>query len=166
MINKLKTFGTVIFVSLLYCSIFGILFNPMNQTNTVSSSNVSDNTQVPVITYHVISNDTELSGEYIVTTEMLEDDIKYLKSNGYDFISEDELINNSMSEKPILLVFDDGLYNSYAKVTPILKKCGAKGISTQSFEEIEFILTNPLFNFDRYTRTNNVKTKDFFDFTV
>jgi len=166
MLNKLKTFGTVIFVSLLYCSIFGMLFTPISQTNTVSSSNVSDNTQVHVITYHTISDETELLGEYIVTTEILEDDIRYLKNNGYDFISEDELMNNSLPEKPVLLVFDDGLYDSYSKAMPILKKCNANGISTQSFEEIEFKLANPPFEFDRNTRMNNIKTKDFFDFVV
>lgn len=132
MTNKLKTFGTVIFVSLLYCGIFGILSSPFNETSVATSGKASDSVTLPIITYHSVLNEDEQTGKYIITPKTLDDDIKYLKNNGYEFISAKDLIaytnGGFLPEKPILLTFDDGLYNSCSHVMPILEKDGARGI--------------------------------------
>lgn len=132
MIKKLKVFSVVIFVSLFYCGILGMLLGRFSALPAASSS-AHEGVRLPVIMYHSVLKDTSLSGEYVITPEMLEKDIKYLKKNGYTFISAKDLIdytghNAPLPEKPVILTFDDGFYNHYGYVLPILEKYGAKGI--------------------------------------
>lgn len=130
--KKLKLFSTVILVSLLYCGILGLLFKNISDV-PVFSSNPSDMADVPIIMYHSVLKDTALSGKYVITPSELESDIKYLKDNGYSFVSGSDLINftydnNPLPEKPVMLTFDDGFYNNYGYVVPILKKYDAKAV--------------------------------------
>lgn len=132
MIKKLKILSAVLFVSVLYCCILGMLFNNIS-TVPVLSTNASEGVQLPVIMYHSVLKDTEMSGKYVVTPDTLKNDIQYLKNNGYTFVSAQELINyteNSgvLPDKPVLLTFDDGFYNNYGYVKPILEKYGAKAV--------------------------------------
>lgn len=132
MINKLKTFSAVLFVSVLYCAILGLLFNNISSVPVVSPS-LSEGVRLPVIMYHSVLKDTELSGKYVITPDTLKKDIKYLKDNGYSFVSAQELIdfaenNGALPDKPVLLTFDDGFYNNYGYVKPILEKYGAKAV--------------------------------------
>lgn len=132
MIKKLKVFSVVIFVSLLYCGILGIVFNSVSSVPVISP-NISDGIDLPIIMYHSVLKDTDLSGKYVVTPDTLKNDINYLKNKGYTFISGSELINytngtHTLPDKPVMLTFDDGFYNNYGYVMPILSECDAKAI--------------------------------------
>ncbi|HBZ13760.1 MAG TPA: polysaccharide deacetylase [Clostridiales bacterium] len=132
MIKKLKIFSVVIFVSLLYCGILGIVFNSVSSV-PVLSVNISNGVDMPIIMYHSVLKDTDLSGKYIVTPDTLKNDINFLKNKGYTFVSAQELIDytngtSKLPEKPVMLTFDDGFYNNYGYVMPILSEYDAKAV--------------------------------------
>lgn len=92
-------------------------------------------TKIPVILYHNFVTDVpdkELNNfSYINTPQSFEENIKTLIENGYTIISMEELndINNGkieLSEKPIVIHFDDGYYSNYEYIYPILKKYNVK----------------------------------------
>ena len=78
MIKKLKIFSVVIFVSLLYCGILGIVFNSVSSV-PVLSVNISNGVDMPIIMYHSVLKDTNLSGKYIVTPDTLKNDINFFE---------------------------------------------------------------------------------------
>lgn len=86
---------------------------------------------VPILMYHSILKDNSASPEYIVTPAQLEEDLKYLKDNGYNAITITDLIEyvhngKELPSKPIVLSFDDGHYNNYYYAFPLIKKYGMK----------------------------------------
>lgn len=86
-------------------------------------------TPVTIIMYHSILPDR--FGEYVISPEQFESDIKYLSDNGYNFITMTELINfvnkkrAKLPDKPVMITFDDGYYNNYLYAYPIAKKYNA-----------------------------------------
>lgn len=93
----------------------------------IPAMNTGDSVAMPVIMYHSVLKDTSLSGRYIVTPTEVENDIKQFKSLGYATVSIAEVIdyvenNAELPEKPIMLTFDDGCYNNYGYVAPLLKR--------------------------------------------
>ncbi len=88
---------------------------------------------VPVIMYHSILRDESQWGDYVLSPEVLAEDIRYLKENGYEFILTADLIDyvhsgKPLPKKPVILTFDDGCYNFLSYVEPILRDSGAKAV--------------------------------------
>jgi peptidoglycan/xylan/chitin deacetylase (PgdA/CDA1 family) len=84
---------------------------------------------VRVLMYHKFS--TEQSDYLTVTTTQFEAQLTYLKSEDYQFITAQNLLdfylyNKPLPSKPILLTFDDGYRNNLELAYPILKKQAAK----------------------------------------
>lgn len=87
---------------------------------------------VPVIMYHEFITQTELDNgvafdEYAIWQSEFENDLKWLKDNGYTTITTKQLSDylqgkGTMPEKPILLTADDGKYGVYKNAYPLLKK--------------------------------------------
>ncbi len=82
---------------------------------------------LPVLMYHSVLKDKRRTGKYVITPEKLEEDILYLKKNGYTAISAKQLIryvyaDGTLPKKPVIITFDDGMYNNFKYVVPILKK--------------------------------------------
>ena len=93
-----------------------------------------DGVKLPIIMYHSLLNDSKLQNEYVISPEIFENDLKYLKNNGYSFLTVDDLIKYTSSditlpEKCIMLTFDDGYYNNYYYAYPLLKKYNAKAVN-------------------------------------
>lgn len=87
--------------------------------------------KLPIIMYHSILKNNSPSPKYIVTPTQLENDLIYLKENGFVTITVDDLINyvynkKPLPEKPIMLTFDDGYYNNYYYAYPLMKKYNMK----------------------------------------
>lgn len=132
MLKKLKILSVVLIVSLLYSGILGIIFGAFTSSPTFSES-IDESVDLPIIMYHSVLKDTALSGKYVITPQTLENDIDYLKGNGYTFVSATDIIafveeNRPLPSKPIMLTFDDGFYNNYGYVMPILSKKNAKAV--------------------------------------
>lgn len=94
---------------------------------------VKEGIEVPILMYHSVLKDTNRSGKYVITPSQMEDDLKYLSDNGYTTVFMQELIDyvngkDELPPKPIVLTFDDGYYNNYAYVYPLLQKYQAKAV--------------------------------------
>lgn len=100
---------------------------------------------VPIIMYHEVK--PFKTRKDVITPYEIESDLKYLKANGYTTITMADLIEyvnggKDLPEKPIVLSFDDGYYNNYVYVFPLLKKYHMKivlsilGKNTDDFTQI------------------------------
>jgi peptidoglycan/xylan/chitin deacetylase (PgdA/CDA1 family) len=82
--------------------------------------------KIPVLTYHSIDE----SGSVISTdAAVFRGQMKFLKSAGFNVVSLSDLTKNLRADKKlpaktIVLTFDDGFQNFYAKAFPILAECG------------------------------------------
>lgn len=91
-----------------------------------------DNSEkIPILMYHSIQNEKDES-KIIISKERFEEDLKFIKENGFNAISFYELIEYKESKKelpenPIILTFDDGLLSNYTNAFPLLKKYNIKG---------------------------------------
>jgi peptidoglycan/xylan/chitin deacetylase (PgdA/CDA1 family) len=90
---------------------------------------------VPILMYHYIAenpNPSDTARNYLsVSPSKFEEQLAYLKNNGYTTISLDELygiynLQIPSPAKPVVLTFDDGYGDFYTDVFPILKKYHVK----------------------------------------
>jgi peptidoglycan/xylan/chitin deacetylase (PgdA/CDA1 family) len=81
----------------------------------------------PVFMYHTSSenNPGGLPDLYVKPSEF-EKQIEYLTKNGYEFCTFDDWENLPYIKNPVFITFDDGYYENYTEIYPILKKYGAK----------------------------------------
>jgi len=84
-----------------------------------------------VIMYHMVCPGK--SSRYVIPPRVLEDDLKYLNSNGYEAVTVADLIRFQQNdvplpEKPVMITFDDGNRTNYTYAYPLLKKYGQKAI--------------------------------------
>lgn len=98
-----------------------------------ASSDKEEEIKLPIIMYHSILKEKSRSGSYTITPSMLEKDLEYISSKGYTTITMTDLINyvyndEQLPEKPIIITFDDGYYNNFGYVIPILKKYNMKAV--------------------------------------
>lgn len=87
--------------------------------------------KVPIIMYHSISENSSRWGKYVVSPETIENDLTYLKENGYETVVLQDLIDyvykgDELPEKPVILSFDDGYYNNMVYLPEILEKYDSK----------------------------------------
>ena len=83
---------------------------------------------VPVLAYHMINDGQET---YSVSAEKFEEQLKYLKEQGYTTISLLEFAKAkkgkfTLPEKPLIITFDDGYVDNYTTALPLLEKYGMK----------------------------------------
>lgn len=87
----------------------------------------------PIIMYHHISEIVGQKGEYVITPEDFENDLKYLKDRGYKSLTMRELYaidkgEKTLSPKSIMITFDDGQESFYKYAYPLLKKYGFSAV--------------------------------------
>ncbi len=87
--------------------------------------------RLPVLMYHSILNEESRAGDYIITPEMFESDLKKIKERGYTTVNCGDLIDyvyngKELPEKPVMITFDDGNYNNYTYALPLLEKYDMK----------------------------------------
>lgn len=100
---------------------------------TIVIASSDDYIEVPIIMYHSILKDSSRSNKYTITPTVLEEDLKYIKDKGYTTVTIADLIsyvydNKPLPEKPIVLTFDDGHYNNYGYLFPLLEKYDMKAV--------------------------------------
>lgn len=122
---KLKT--------LLICLVlfFVLCFAIVPKTIKTVSDYKETTVKVPVIMYHSVLKNT--NNKFTITPDAIEKDLKYLSDNGYTTIVTKDLIDYvyndvELPQKPVILTFDDGHYNNYHYVLPLLKKYNSKAV--------------------------------------
>lgn len=91
----------------------------------------SEKIKLPIIMYHLVLKDKSRTGKFIITPDVFESDIDYLLKNGYTPINFKDLESyvskgTYLPEKPVMITFDDGYYNNYLYVYPIIKEKNVK----------------------------------------
>lgn len=88
---------------------------------------------MPVLCYHHIrawrASDAKEDRAYIVPPAKFEEQLKYLKENGYHAVVAQQVYDfyasgKPLPDKPIMLSFDDDDDNQYTTALPLLKKYG------------------------------------------
>lgn len=92
-----------------------------------------DKIALPIIMYHHISEKKASLGEFVISPEQFENDLKHFKSLGYTTITCEDLIKYtegkfSMPDKPIMITFDDGYLSFYEYAYPLLKKYNMRAV--------------------------------------
>ncbi|MCL5003676.1 MAG: polysaccharide deacetylase family protein [Patescibacteria group bacterium] len=91
--------------------------------------------RIPILMYHyvepVADKTNKVRTALTTTPEVLESDLRALKSRGYTFLTASDLADildgkAGLPAKPILLTFDDSYEDFYTEAYPILKKYRAK----------------------------------------
>ena len=123
-----------------------IIIITLSVVSAIAHTEEDTGVKVPIIMYHSILKNNPANSQYIVSPDMLESDLIFLKNNGYTTITVGDLINYvynhaPLPEKPIILTFDDGHYNNYHYAYPLMKKYNMKmvisvvGCYTDQFSE-------------------------------
>lgn len=99
--------------------------------NPIFFAKENESATVVILMYHSLLKDPARHGKYVVSPDLFESDLKYLKEHGYSFVGIQELIDFVYSgaplpKKSIVITFDDGYYNNYLYAYPLLKKYDAK----------------------------------------
>ncbi len=157
----------LIFVLLL--AIAGGLFYHFrhNQTaKTASASSTANNTtatihnttptssftgKIPILMYHYIrdyNDPTDKIGVNLsVSPVKFAAQLDYLKSKGYKTITFQDVENNNIPARPVILTFDDGYIDFYQNAYPVLK--------SRQMVAVSYIITS--FNGGRYMDNNQIK---------
>lgn len=83
-----------------------------------------------ILAYHSISiaDEHDWSGEYSISAERFESRLIALRDGGYNVLTLDEgvrrLRDGTLPPRSVVLTFDDGLYDVYARALPLLRKYG------------------------------------------
>ncbi len=87
----------------------------------------ADNSTLTIIGYHEITDKKDaLIPQYAITPQQFEQQITWLKKNGFNFITVDQLIKAhdgkyKLPTKPLLITVDDGYQSFYKSAYPIVK---------------------------------------------
>lgn len=107
------------------------------------ASGAEEGVELPVVMYHSILNDPALAGDYVLSPQQLECDLRYIKECGYtpvlmeDLISYVNIPEAKLPPKPILITFDDGYYNNYLYAYPLMQKYQMKCVMSVVVRESE-----------------------------
>jgi len=87
---------------------------------------ISPRYTVPILMYHSISYE---KGTYFVTPENLAKQMEYIKRNGYDVITLDELAESIKDKRrfkrnKVVITLDDGYEDNFIYAYPVFKKFG------------------------------------------
>ena len=134
-VSKYSVVAVVLIITVICFSVIYSGFYPGSSQSTASISSKSDTrgVELPIVMYHSMLKDTKLQGQFVIDPAKFEEDLKYLKDNGYTTITASDLIdyvynNKELPKKPIMLTFDDGYYNNYLYAYPLLKKYKCKAV--------------------------------------
>jgi len=88
---------------------------------------------LPIIMYHSLLKESQYHGRYIISPNKLEEDLIYIRDNGYTTITIKDLLDyvyngRLLPAKPIMLTFDDGNYNNYYYAFPLLRQYNCKAV--------------------------------------
>lgn len=87
---------------------------------------ISKSVKIPILMYHGVLDKAWGDTTLFVKIQDFEEQMHFLKDNGYTALFLSEINNASEYEKPIIITFDDGYRDVYEYAFPILKKNSLK----------------------------------------
>ncbi len=153
--DKMKLKRAVFFLIILF-----VVLRTASIKESIPVFKNSDGIKLPVLMYHSVSDKVSKTGKYVITPKSFENDIKYLKDHGYNTVSAKQLIKyvylgEDLPENPVVLTFDDGMYNNMEYVLPILEKydyCAVFSIvGSYTDEYTENNIVNPDYSYLRWS---------------
>ena len=89
--------------------------------------------RLPVIMYHSILKDPAKTGKYVITPARVEEDLVYLRDNGYETVVVADLlayVNEGvpLPEKPVMITLDDGYLNNLTYMLPLLEQYDMRAV--------------------------------------
>ena len=98
-----------------------------------TAENKTETLALPIVMYHHMSPKSRLWGKYVLSVEQFENDLTWLRDNGYTAITTDELRawcrgEAEMPEKPVMITFDDGYESTYVYAKPLLEQYGMPSV--------------------------------------
>jgi len=113
-----------------FCLLLTIL---LIKTADVPIQTAAQGTPLPILMYHGILKDPARGGDYVVSPQLLESDLAFLKSRGYTSLLPSELYEavtkgEALPPKPVMITFDDGFLNNLTYGLPLLEKYGMKAV--------------------------------------
>lgn len=119
----------IIFLLSILSMIFIVAGCSKNETMTIDNKEVNVAKSIPVLMYHHF-DDTSDTGAVVLKDEFKKQ-INYLKENGYNTITVQDLIDFKngkikLPEKSVLITADDGYLSNYEFMYPILKENNMK----------------------------------------
>ena len=99
---------------------------------------------VPILMYHSVDNK---AGTFFVSPENFAKQMEYIKKNGYEVITLDELVGSirnkeHLKRNKVVITFDDGYQDNFINAYPVLKKYQ---FPATIFLITDFIDKNPAF---------------------
>lgn len=162
-LNNKKVFIVILSIIMIYTVIL------CTSTVMVSSKPKQDTIKVPVIMYHHFCTNSKKINTYTIHPKLLEEDLKYIKQNGYTTITMTDLINyckgnGELPKKPIMITIDDGFESIYTYVYPLMKKydmCAVIGIvgsfADFSTKEQDHNIEYSYLNWEQISELSNTK---------
>ncbi len=89
--------------------------------------------ELPVIMYHSLVKQDNAAAQYVCPIGQVESDLRWLRENGYESVSLEELIafadgQAALPSKPVLLTLDDGYRNNLTLLPPLLEQYDAHAV--------------------------------------
>ncbi len=136
----------IILILALICAI--LCGSAVISTSSLSIQSPETSTPLLIVMYHNVLKDTSKCGKYTITPQLFEQDIQYLINNGYTFLGCNDIIDSlynsyPLPEKPVIITFDDGYYNNYTYIYPILQKYKIKAVISPIAIEAEKFTLSP-----------------------
>ncbi len=118
-------------VVVLLCGALGTLLRWGNMRTQTTMA--EETVRLPIAMYHSVTEEGNSPGEYVISPNRLEQDLQYLKRAGWETVTVQDVIayvqdGTPLPEQPVMLTFDDGYYNNYINVYPLLEEYGMKAV--------------------------------------
>jgi peptidoglycan/xylan/chitin deacetylase (PgdA/CDA1 family) len=130
-------------------------------TPTFVALRVEERGFVPVLCYHHIRDwvdtDTEDEKAYIVPPSLLEEQLQWLKDNGYTGVVANDVYEyvkygKPLPPKPVMLSFDDNDDNQFTNARPLLQKYGFNAtffVMTVTMDKENYMTSEQLVQMDK-----------------
>lgn len=97
----------------------------------MASDKTDEKIFLPIIMYHSIVGNDMSQNDYQINVSTVEQDLKYLKEKGYTTVFIEDVVNyvkkgTPLPQKPVVITADDGFYNNYYYLLPLLEKYDMK----------------------------------------
>ena len=128
--RRLQWIGFLLTVFLLFA---GTAAHAAQAAAGISADVLPAERRLPIIMYHSILDDPKKAQDYVITPDILEADLCWLRANGYTTVTVSDLIafvagRGTLPDKPVMLTFDDGYLNNRTYAEPLLQAYGMRAV--------------------------------------